>query len=164
MGRQFGNFANLADTLQLYSQSLEGLADGCNEFQTQKHKKTKMKAIRGFQEALDQVSLKDDRREELQSDMLSRAKVDQNGNSHQGSLSIEEVKANVNKVGQVLKINSMYHNESDFSMKKPPITEARGLYEDCVNSAAKKPKEVTVLPEQQEMLLDDKVDDKISKD
>ena len=75
MTHKFADYTELADTLELYSQSPEGTVDGCNTFQTRQHRKTKMKAIRGFEEALEEGKIPDTEIQDAQYRMLYLANV-----------------------------------------------------------------------------------------
>ena len=81
MTRKFADYTELAHTLELYSQSSEGSADGCNTFQ----RKQKMKAIRGFEEG----KISDTEIQDAQDRMLYLANVDKDGNSKEGPLTIK---------------------------------------------------------------------------
>ena len=149
LAEHFANYTKLAHTLELYSQSPEGEADGCNTFQTQQHRKTKIKAIRGFEEALEDCEIPYSDAKKALNKMLVLATVDKDGNSTEGLLPIEEVKARISKIGGDLKINYLYKRRSVFSMREPKIGDQRTCYKECVKNAARKPRNASIVPEQE---------------
>ena len=110
----FSQFIHLADAFELYSKSSEGIREGCNASQTAQHRRTKMKAINGFTEALERGFLRslgngsmldfDDK----VNDMLADAKVTIWGDSTVGEVTTEALKKCIKKTGEELKINSLY--------------------------------------------------------
>lgn len=149
LAERFGDYTKLAHSLELYSKSPEGGADGCNTFQTEQHRKTKMKAIRTFEKALKNGEIPEMDTKTGVNNMLFLADVDKNGNSTEGFLSIEEVKDRICTIGRRLQINSMYRRKSVFAMKDPTFKQAQILYKECVESAARKPRNASILPEQE---------------
>jgi hypothetical protein len=143
--RHFADYTKLSHTLELYSQSPEGLKNGCNISQTQQHRKTKIKAIHGFEEALEDSKIPYSDAKEALNDTLVSAIMDKDGNLKEGLLPIEEVKDRIYTIGEHLKINSLYKRQSVFSMKQPSVIETQKMYKECVQSAATKPRDV---PEQ----------------
>ena len=143
--RHFADYTKLAHTLELYSQSTEGLNNGCNLSQTQQHSKTKVKAVHGFKEALEDSKIPYSDAKKAINDMLVLATVDKDGNSKEGLSPIEEVKDRIYTIGERLKINFLYKRQSVFSMKEPETEYTREYYKDCVQNAATKPRDV---PEQ----------------
>jgi hypothetical protein len=148
MTHQFAQYTKLAHVLELYSQSPEGLDDGCSIYQTRQHRKTKMKAIHGLEEVLQEGKISERETQIALEDMLCQSNVDKNGNSKEGPLSIEEVKGRISTIGEDLKINSLYHRNSVFSFTTLPAEETRNFYKDCVESAAIKTRNASILPEQ----------------
>ena len=149
MTAHFSDYTKLAHTLELYSQSPEGLAHGCNTFQTDQHRETKMRAIRSFEKALKHGDIPERDTERAVKDMLFLADVDKDGNSTQGLLPIEEVKDRIYRIGERLKINYLYKRRSVFSMREPEIKDRRACYKECVKNAARKPRNASRVPEQE---------------
>jgi hypothetical protein len=149
LAEHFGYYTKFAQSLELYSQSPEGLADDCNTFQTEQHRKTKMKAIRSFEKALKYGEIPEMATKTEVNNMLFLADVDKDGNSTEGLLPIEKVKDRIYTIGKHLKINYLYKRKSVFSMKQPSIIEAQKFYKECVESAARKPRNASIVPEQE---------------
>ena len=149
LAARFGDYTKLAHSLELYSKSPEGKADGCNTFQTEQHRKTKMKAIRSFEKALKNGEIPEMDTKTAVNNMLLLADVDKDGNSTEGFLPIEEVKDRIYTIGNHLKINSMYKRKSVYSMEEPAIDVKRAYYKKCVESTARKPRNASILPEQE---------------
>ena len=149
LAEHFANYTKLAHTLELYSQSPEGEADGCNTFQTQQHRETKMKAIHSFEEALQEGKTLETETKEALNKMLVLATVDKDGNSTEGLLPIEEVKDRISKIGGDLQIDYLYKRRSVFSMREPKIGNQRTCYKECVKNAARKPRNASIVPEQE---------------
>lgn len=147
----FSEYTKLADHLELYSKSPEGIRDGCNPSQTEQHRETKMKAIRGFEEALKEGFKKATILKFLEIDvkttvtkMLSLANVDKDGNSEAGQLTTEEVTNRICKIGLDLKLNYLYKKESPFLMTKSEPEMKVNFYKLAIEFAAKTtPIEVT---------------------
>ena len=154
--KHFSDYTKLAHSLELYSQSPEGLADGCNTFQTDQHRETKMKAIRSFKKALKGGRIPKRDTEKAVQQMLFLADVDKDGNSTEALLPIEDMKARISKIGGDLQINYLYKRKSVFSMEEPKRIDAREMYKECVESVAKKPRNASILPELPEQESSDK--------
>ena len=145
----FSDYTKLAHTLELYSQSPEGLAHGCNTFQTEQHRETKMRAIRSFEKALKGGGIPKTETKEALNKMLVLATVDKDGNSTEGLLPIEEMKDRIYTIGEPLKINSLYKRQSVCSLKSPKGKQAQKFYKECVKNAARKPRNASILAEQE---------------
>jgi hypothetical protein len=81
--------------------------------------------------------------------MLFFAKVDKDGNSEEGPLSIEEVRKRISTIGEDLKITSLYQRRSVILLKDPPLKDAQNYYKNCVKSAAIKTRNASILPQQE---------------
>ena len=75
MTKHFSQFIELSGDLELYSESPEGIREGCNASQTEQHRKTKMKAINGFLEALEDGEIPEAEAKEAVNDMLTLANI-----------------------------------------------------------------------------------------
>ena len=147
--KHFSNYTKLAHTLELYSQSPEGLGDGCNTFQTDQHRETKMKAICSFKKVLKGGGIPERETKEALDDMLGLAAVDKDGNSTEGLLPIEEVKDRIYTIGERLNINYLYKRRSVYSMMDLKKKVRREYYKECVKNAARKPRNASIVPEQE---------------
>jgi hypothetical protein len=147
--KHFSNYTKLAHTLELYSQSPEGLGDGCNPFQTDQHRETKMKAICSFKKVLKGGGIPERETKEALDDMLGLAAVDKDGNSTEGLLPIEEVKDRIYTIGEPLNINYLYKRRSVYSMMDLKKKVRREYYKECVKNAATKPGNASIVLEQE---------------
>ena len=106
----FSDYIELMNCLELYSDSTEGGAEGCNTFQTQHHRATKIKAISEFKKALREGLKRSLTKGQLSEtyvkaevdDVLSRAEVTETGDSRAGSLTIDQLKGRIYDIGNRL--------------------------------------------------------------
>ena len=139
----------LAGDLELYSDSPEGVWDGCTASQTARHRETKIEAINGFKKALqagfrqglEKGHISQTYLNDTVNTMLADANVDKDGNSRAGELTAEALKYRIKTRGEDLRINSLYFRDSVFTVKKPSADEGQKLYEECVQSAATRGRE-----------------------
>ena len=176
LSNYFSKCTKLADHLELYSKSSEDRTEDGNRSQTMQHRETKMKAIRGYEEALrsglergltgKSLSEKDDVEANIDG-MLANAGVERDGTSGTviagWSRTPERVKEEVDhhiaticSIGEGLKIDNLYKKESAFTIVEPEAEESKRLYEECVQSAATKPKEISTSSQQEASDQDDR--------
>ena len=146
-----------ADDFESYSDSPEGVGEGCTPSQIVRHRETKIQAINGFKKAL-QAGFKRGLKKGYISqtylnnavdNMLSVANVDKNGNTRTSQLPTEALKDRIRTRGEVLRMNSLYKRDNVFTVKKPSVEEGTLLYEKCVQNVATELKG-TSTPSQQE--------------
>ena len=140
----------LAHTLELYSESLAGKADGCNAVQTAQHKETKTEIMKGFRKTLDKANIPQAEAKDAVKDLLTSANVKKNGTLRAGKLSrqlkqlgegqVDEVReimrACVCKIGLGLKANTLYAKGGTFKIRRP--SDELGLFEQSMEAVRSK--------------------------
>jgi hypothetical protein len=152
----FSDCIGFVDDFESYSRSPEGVRDGCTASQSARHRKTKMKGIHGFEEALQegfimglheghisQTDLND-----TVDKMVADANVDKDGNSKVGELTTEALKDRIRTRGEGLRMNSLYKRDNVFTLRRPPPDEEQRLYAECVKSEEPKRKGTSTPPQQ----------------
>ena len=137
LSEYYSECIGFAKDFESYSRSPERVSDGCTIVQSERHEKTRKKAILGFHVALQEgfkrglatgrISQTD--LHDLVNDMVSKG-------NRTSQLPTKDLKDRIKKRGEKLHMTCLYKRDNVFTVTKPTRDQARKFYKECVEGAS----------------------------